>query len=135
MINRIVIEYFCTNWKKKYRNRSSSLRRAISVSKIWQRFEDSLQISTSMANVTHVYIPTGNNIQFAIRIRIAELWHDTYTCATYLWIRFVNSIRKSVDVSVELIFIVSINIRDFYVNPGRAVSFLRFLVFTRFVIN
>lgn len=104
MINRIVTEYFCTNWKKKYRNRSSSLRRAISVSKIWQRFEDSLQISASMANVTHVYIPIGNNIQFAIRIRIAELCHDTYTCATYLWIRFVNSIRKSVDVFCRIDF-------------------------------
>lgn len=77
----------------------------------------------------------ATNIQFAIRIRIAELWHDTYTCATYLWIRFVNSIRKSVDDSIELIFIVSINIRDFYVNPGRIVSFLRFLIFTCFVIN
>lgn len=40
-------------------------------------------------------------ITFSLRFRIAELWHDTYTCATYLWIRFVNSIRKSVDVSVE----------------------------------
>lgn len=65
----IRILYLCIiekSWKKKKScNRSSSLRRVISASKI---FEDFSQISASMANVEHEYISIGNNVQFAIRI-------------------------------------------------------------------
>lgn len=53
-------------------------------------------------------------ITFSFSDSNRKLQNSGTTLTRVQLICFVNSIRKSVDVSVELIFIVSRNIRDFY---------------------
>lgn len=99
------------SWKKKRKvvidhHRWNALFLPRKYSKIFRKFPQVWQtLNTNIYQLTITFSFSDSN---------RKLQNSGTTLTRVQLICFVNSIRKSVDVSVELIFIVSRNIRDFY---------------------
>lgn len=99
------------SWKKKRKvvidhHRWNALFLPRKYSKIFRKFPQVWQtLNTNIYQLAITFSFSDSN---------RKLQNSGTTLTRVQLICFVNSIRKSVDVSVELIFIVSRNIRDFY---------------------